>query len=465
MKIREILKQPEGKTLEFKCDISSLKPILKTLVAFANTAGGILIIGRENDGIVHGVPEVLHAEERLANSIADSIRPAMMPEIEIYSHNDKPLLILRISYWTGPFYLKADGPVNGVYVRLGSTNRQAGPEILAELQRSMQNRSFDQLPCPDLSIKALDIEKVQRVFSVTGQQIDEKKLESLGLLVPHAGGLSVSNGGLILFGMDDVRQRYFPDARVSCARFRGTDKSEFIDRIDITGSVLNAIDEAPRFIRRNTRLAAKIENMHRQDIPEYPELAIREILVNAIGHADYSLRGMRILVGIYADRMEIQNPGMFPFGMTMDDFKAGMSKIRNRVIARVLRELGLMEEWGSGYMRALEACRFGGYTEPEWDELGTVIRVVFYPHPDVSGLKSLGVPANVPINVLINDRQKWFLEQLALGKNCRASNLAAHWSITEKTAKRDITALKKGGVIEFIGAPKNGFYRIKSKGV
>ena len=79
-----------------------------------------------------------------------------------------------------------------MYVRLGSTNRQAGPEILAELQRSMQNRFFDRLPCHDLSIKALDIEKVERAFTVTGQQIDEKKLESLELLVPHAGGISVS---------------------------------------------------------------------------------------------------------------------------------------------------------------------------------------------------------------------------------------------------------------------------------
>lgn len=81
--------------------------------------------------------------------------------------------------------------MKGVYVRLGSTNRQAGPEILAELQRSMQNRSFDQLPCADLSIKALDIEKVQRVLAVTGQQIDEKKLESLGLLVPQYSNIHV----------------------------------------------------------------------------------------------------------------------------------------------------------------------------------------------------------------------------------------------------------------------------------
>lgn len=86
MNISEMLIRPEGKTLEFKRDISSLKPILKTLVAFANTAGGILIIGRGSDGTVPGVPEALQAEERLANAIADSIRPAMMPEIEIYPH-------------------------------------------------------------------------------------------------------------------------------------------------------------------------------------------------------------------------------------------------------------------------------------------------------------------------------------------------------------------------------------------
>lgn len=468
MNISEILSRPEGKTLEFKRDISSLKPILKTLIAFANTAGGILLIGRDSDGTVYGVPEVFQTEERLANAIADSIRPAMMPDIEIYTHNDKPLLILRVSHWKGPFYLKAEGPVNGVYIRLGSTNRQAGPEILAELQRSMQNRSFDQLPCHDLSIKDLDIEKVQRVFTITGQQINDKKLESLELLVPHVRGLSVSNGGLILFGLDDVRQRYFPDARVSCARFRGTNKSEFIDRIDIAGSVLNAIDEVPRFIRRNTRLAAKIENMHRQDIPEYPELAIREILVNAIVHADYSLSGMRILVGIYADRMEIQNPGMFPFGMTMEDFKAGVSKIRNRVIARVFREMGLIEEWGSGYNRVIHACQLGGYPEPDWEEISTAFRVIFHPHPAVLEYSSTDVPVSVPVNVPVsvpvsvpvNDRQRWFMEQLATSKQIRASDLAVYWGISEKTAKRDITDLKRKGLIEFVGAPKNGFYRV-----
>ena len=205
-----------------------------------------------------------------------------------------------------------------------------------------------------------------------------------------------------------------------------------------------------------TELAAKIENMHRQDIPEYPELAIREILVNAIGHADYSLSGMRILVGIYADRMEVQNPGMLPFGMTMEDLKAGVSKIRNRVIARVFREMGLMEEWGSGYKRVIHACQLGGYPEPDWEELGTVFRVIFHPHPAVLEHSSADVSASVPVN----DRQRWFLEQLVAGKQTKASDLAAYGNISEKTAKRDISDLKRKDLIKFVGAPKNGFYRI-----
>ena len=349
--------------------------------------------------------------------------------------------------------------MKGVYVRLGSTNRQAGPEILTELQRSMQNRSFDRLPCIDLSIKALDIEKVQRALTVTGQQIDEKKLESLELLVPHAGGLSVSNGGLILFGLDDVRQRYFPDARVSCARFRRTDKSEFIDRIDIAGSVLNAIDDVPRFIRRNTRLASKIENMHRQDIPEYPELAIREILVNAISHADYSLNGMRILVGIYADRMEIQNPGMLPFGMTMEDLKAGVSKIRNRVIACVFREMGLMEEWGSGYKRVIHACQSGGYPEPDWEEPGTAFRVIFHPHPAVLEYTRADVPINVTENVTENREQSIF-NLILTNKYITTTKLAQMLNVNRRTIARDIESLKNEGKLIRVGGAKGGYWDV-----
>jgi predicted HTH transcriptional regulator len=81
---------------------------------------------------------------------------------------------------------------------------------------------------------------------------------------------------------------------------------------------------------------------------------------------------MRFFVSIFSDRLEIQSPGIFPFGMTLENFKAGVSRIRNRVICRVLHEMGLMEEWGSGYQRIVSACKKGGYPEPEWQELGSM---------------------------------------------------------------------------------------------
>jgi predicted HTH transcriptional regulator len=155
--ITELLASPEGKTLEFKRDLSSLKQIMKTVIAFANTAGGTLVIGRNDDGSMPGVDDPLTDTERLANAISDSIAPHILPEIDIVSAAGKSFLTVRVAHWPGPFYLKAEGSEQGVYIRFGSTNRQAGPEYLAELMRIRRNISFDQLPCPELTIKSLQI--------------------------------------------------------------------------------------------------------------------------------------------------------------------------------------------------------------------------------------------------------------------------------------------------------------------
>jgi len=460
MDILRLLSLAESKTLEFKRDLSSPKPVLRTLVAFANTAGGSLLVGRADDGAVVGVNDVLAEEERLASLIADSIAPAMMPEIEAITVEGKTLLLVRVAHWPGPFYLKDKGPVDGVYVRLGSTNRKADAAMLEELGRLHSNSAFDQLPCVGTSPGDLDKEVVGRWFADKHRSLDAAALESLGILVRHGSGRVASNGGVILFGIADVRQHCFPDARISCARFRGSDKSEFIDRQEM-GSLLDAVTDVPKFIARNTRLASRIAGMQRQDIPEYPAIAIREVLVNALAHADYACTGMRIFVSIFSDRLEIQSPGMFPFGMTLDDFKAGVSRIRNRVICRVLHEAGLMEQWGSGYQRILNTCANEGYPEPEWQELGACVRVLFRPHPDVP----VNVLVNVPVNTEgLSERQQWFMEQLSAGRKVKAADIEEQWNVVEKTAKRDIAELRKLELIEFVGAAKTGSYRLKLPG-
>jgi ATP-dependent DNA helicase RecG len=200
-------------------------------------------------------------------------------------------------------------------------------------------------------------------------------------MVKHGSQTIPSNAGIILFANEEARFHQFADARVSCARFAGTEKVDFIDRLDIDGGLLTAIDEVPKFIRRNTRMAAEIKAIRRRDIPEYPVLAVREALLNALLHSDYSTQGSRILVAIFADRMDITNPGMLPLGTTLEDFKNGVSNVRNKVIAKVFGKMELIEQWGSGYKRIMDICTNEGYPEPNWEEFGSAVRVTFYPHP------------------------------------------------------------------------------------
>jgi len=443
MDIQTLLTHAESKTLEFKKDLSSMDPILKTLVAFANTSGGTLILGRASDGSVPGIGDIFKAEERIANAISDSISPPLMPEIEITTYENKNLLIVKVPHWRGPFYLKKLGFPGGVYIRLGSTSRPAGPELLAELSRSTENRSFDETILLHLSKHALDIDLALQYFKKAGKEINEEKLRTLGVLAQAQHELVPSIGGLILFGKKESRLEEIPDARVSCARFLGDDKTEILDRLDIEGTILDAAQEVPKFISRNTRLASEIKDIRRKDIPEYPPVAIREALINALAHSDYSIKGSRIQIAIFSNRLEIQNPGMLPFGFTLEDLKSGVSRVRNRVIARVFSSLGIMEEWGSGYKRMIEACKQGGYREPTWEEFGSSIRVTFFPHPKTMPHEEKK----------LKDRQKEILNLFDEGATLSFGEIYEKLpiNISERTLRYDLSELKHQGFLDFSG--------------
>ncbi len=139
-KIESFLAQEEGKTLEFKENCRPLAKIIQTVVAFANTAGGTLVIGiRDKTKEVVGLKDPLNEEERLANSFADGIQPLLIPDIQISSWRDRELIIISAPHAVGPYYVKSEGQEKGVYVRLGSTNRRAGPEMVEEIRRLSRN--------------------------------------------------------------------------------------------------------------------------------------------------------------------------------------------------------------------------------------------------------------------------------------------------------------------------------------
>jgi len=296
----------------------------------------------------------------------------------------------------------------------------------------------------------LDMKRLNEAFSKVGKAVDPHMLETLNILVPYNGNLVCSNGGLILFGQDKYREKYFPNTVVRCARFQGNKKVDFVDQYDSEGTILEAIHEVPKFIKRNTRLAASIEKIERKDIPEYSPIVIREVLANALVHADYSIQGMNPRVAIFADRLEIESPGMLPFGYTLTDFFAGVSHVRNKVIARVFRELNIIEEWGTGYRRIKEACQVADYPIPNWQELGASLRVILNPHlATQEKLESTQPPLQSELTV----RQEVIVKLLHEGDTLTTKEIHKRLksSISERTLRKDLLSLKEKGMIKTLG--------------
>ncbi len=232
MDLVDLVKRPEGKTLEFKRDLSSPDGALKTIVAFANTAGGILLVGVEDRSRhIRGVAQPLDLEERLANLISDQITPRLVPEIEILRWRRTHVVAVQVHSSPGrPHYLKRESLDSGVYVRVGSTNRRADRELIEELRRFVRGEAYDEQPIPELDSEALDFRVASESFAAV-RKLAERDLQTLRLVTDHQGRKVPTVGGLLLFGR--AREQYFPDAWLQAGRFVGTDKSRIVDAVAI----------------------------------------------------------------------------------------------------------------------------------------------------------------------------------------------------------------------------------------
>lgn len=297
MRIGKLLTSPEGKTLEFKSDTSALKKIMKTIVAFANSSGGTVIIGQEDNGEVVGVNDPLLVEEQLANSIADSIAPRLVPDIEMTTVAGKTLLIVNV-YLSGlrPHYLKVKGPDDGVFVRLGSTNRQADSSLINELQRSATGIAFDTEALPHLSLNDLDLAAAQELFG-NSHRLTEQVLQSLKIITKEQDKFVPTRGGMLLFGKN--LQFHFPDAWIQCGRFVGKDKADIFDHIEIYDHLPKAIDSIMLFLKKHAMRGADFSEIRRKDVWSIPLSILREVVINALVHTDYSQQGAPIRISFF----------------------------------------------------------------------------------------------------------------------------------------------------------------------
>ncbi len=448
MDLIDLLKRVESKTLEFKRDLSSPNGVLRTIVAFANTAGGVLLLGVEDaTRNVRGVEKPLAMEERLANLISDSILPRLIPDIEVLPWRRTHVLAVQVHPSPArPHYLANAGLEGGAYVRFGSTNHRADRELIDELRRFSRGETFDEQAMPDCNSEAIDFRAASESFASV-RKLKRADLDTLRLTIKHQGRKVPTIGGMLLFGKQ--RHRYFPDAWVQAGRFRGTDKTHIIDTLEISNFPVNAVEEAIAFVQKHSLHGMEIGDVRREEHWNLPPVAVREAIINAIVHTDYSQHGAPIRISIYDDRLEVENPGLLPFGLTVDDLLLGVSKLRNRVIGRVFHELGLIEQWGSGFQRMVAVCRDAGLAPPVLEEIGTRFRVTIH-------TARTSAPS-------VDKTDRTILDSLAEGSGHSTQEVADLIGLTTRATRARLRKLVERGLVREIGTspqdPRRRYFR------
>lgn len=224
-----------------------------------------------------------------------------------------------------------------------------------------------------------------------------------------------------------------------------------MDQAEIRSLPTRAIEEAIAFVQKHTLHGADIGTVRRRERWSLPPVAVREAIINAVAHADYAQRGAPIRLAVFDDRLEVENPGILPLGLTIEDLLQGVSKLRNRVIGRVFHALGLVEQWGSGVHRMCAACRDAGLPEPVFEEIGTRFRVT--------------ISMQSATRQALDDRDQSILSALAGGRGLLTSEVAEVIGLTPRATRTRLARLVARGLVREIGTgpqdPRRKYFRVE----
>ena len=340
-------------------------------------------------------------DDAITNAISDSCEPTIIPDVYLQNINDKPVIVAEIRAGRQkPYYIKADGLENGVYIRVSGTTRPADRDMSRELYYECDARSFDSVIRRDIEVTDEDIKKLC-------EQMKEVAIANSKSNLQRSAVKDVTKNVLLSWGIlkKDENEKIYPTnayvyltgqgglrSMIQCAVFKGTTRSVFLDRRNYEGPLWEQVDEAVRFVLRNIRMGCRLEGVYRQDIYELPPDSIRELIVNAVMNCSY-IQASNIQVAIYDDRLEITSPGGLLPGVTIDLMKEGFSKIRNRSLANAFAYMNLVEAWGSGIPKLMQAMREYGLREPEFIDMEVAFRINLYRDTKIS-LKDTNEPNN-----------------------------------------------------------------------
>ena len=454
----------ESKTLEFKSKLPDKSEIyMKTIIAFANTSGGRLIIGVDDDRSIVGInkDDVFELTDKVTNAISDACEPQIVPDISTTTIDDKCILVIKIYPGANrPYYLKSKGKERGTYIRSAATSRLADFDKIRELEMEGKNLSWDEQICIGYEVTKEAINKLCKDIQSSYSETEEVKVPTEKQLVnwkvlKESNGKFLATNAFVLLTSD-----FFPFAKIQCALFKGTTRDVFIDKKEYTGSIYEQVENAYQFVLRHINQSAKIEGLVRNDKYELPTGAIREMIVNAQVHRNY-MDNSSVQIAVYDDRLEVSSPGSLYGGLTLEEIVCGKSKIRNKVIAEIFNKMDLIEQWGTGIQRIISRAKEYGLPKPEFREIGETFRVNLYRKK--ADKKPIKKADKKPIKKADKKPIKVNRENLIMAyikENGSISNMEARQilNLAESTTKRFLKNMVNDGLLLEEGERKSRVY-------
>ena len=385
--LAELLRRGEDSMLEFKRDDVQNHDLAKELVAFLNLAGGTVLLGVDDDATIAGITRE-SLEEWVAELCRTKVEPPVVP-LMTWVRDAEPgrdLLTVHVSAGPDKPYARVHNNRRTYYIRVGSTSREASREELERMFQSSGRLHYGLKPVPGADWSAFDRRRLRDYFTQvlqgdapedTDRAGWEALLMNVDLMTGSADQCLATIDGLLLFGSRP--QRFLPQSGIRAICYTGGTR-DYATRADedrrgamaplgsATGELMETglVESALDFVRRNTEATAVLDGGRRIDRREYPEDVIREVVVNALVHRDYSIMGADIMIEIFTDRLEVTSPGKLPNTVTPEGMRNGLRYARNQTLVNVMRDYRYVEARGMGVRnKIIPGMRAHNGTEPE----------------------------------------------------------------------------------------------------
>ena len=428
----------ESETLELKEIV--VEDIKKEIIAFANSAGGTLYVGVADNGSVVGIDNPDTVTQQISNMVRDSIKPdvTMFIRYDTKVVNGKQIVAVEIQRGTErPYYLAKKGlRPEGVYVRQGTSSVPATTTAIRRMIKDTDGDSFEAMRSLEQN---LTFQAATKEFEARNIAFEAPQMKTLGIL--NTDGI-YTNLGLLLSEQCTHT--------VKAAVFEGTDQSIFRDRQEFTGSLLQQLSEVYEYIDRRNQVRSTFDKLRRIDTQDYPEVAIREALLNSLVHRDYSFSAST-LISVYDDRIEFTSIGSLPAGVSLNDIMIGLSVCRNPKLANVFYRLELIEAYGTG-MKKIMGAYGSSDKKPAIETTDNAFKIVL---PNLNeGNSSLAVAG------ADNEVEQLVLDFIRKNGSITRKEVETTMDMNQTAARRLISKMVQKDLIVQTGQGKNTKYKL-----